>query len=139
MAHFTSVEKHLAAVEELTASKASLSTLTAELEKLRTDSSVEITQLKADLATAKTSMTSFEVKVKTLEATINNPTGEIETRANLKALEIVAAQGVPPVPPEATPPTPLATSGNDNLTGLERVKAAFVKQAEKLLGRKLNN
>ena len=100
MAHFANAEKHFEAKTELLAAKQTIDTLTEQL----TAREGELTALKADLELTKAGVAAFEVKIKALETTINAPDGEIEKRAKLKALEIAAAQGVPPVGAEANPP-----------------------------------
>lgn len=96
----------------------------------------ELTQAKADLATANESIANLQAearakdaKIATLEATIADPKGKIETVASTKAAEIAAAQGVPALPanPPVNPAASVAPSAKV-LKGRARLEAAINAQ-----------
>lgn len=99
----------------------------------------KLAQTGSDLTTAKTSFESLAktnaeltAKVAELEA----KAVEVDKAASAKALEIAAAQGIPPV--EAKPAVDPTTQAQPaaKLHGLELTASVFEAQAKKLLGKK---
>ena len=99
----------------------------------------ELTQARADLATAKQTIgslqgqvTAKDTEITDLKATIANPKGKIETLASTKAAEIAGSQGCAALP--ANPPANPAAAANANATaglkGRARLEAAIAAQTK---------
>lgn len=120
---------------ENTALKENTPLIEAAAEKLKTDSeatALKLSQVEADLATAKDSVASLtaakekaEADLAAANAKLANPGEQIKNAASAQAAAITASIGVPPV--VATSPT--QPSPSKSLTGLERAIAAH-KEAQ---------
>ncbi len=102
------------------------------LEKVNSDPSAELIQSRADLGTARQTIGTLESRVKTLEAdavTIKADADKAKAgaakQASIKAAEITAGQGQPPIAANPTS-TPANTKASDvsKLKGLEKAIAA---------------
>lgn len=101
------------------------------LSKANADLEAENTQLKADLATGKQTIGTLsaqkekaETELAAAQATIANPEGEIEKRAAIKAAEITAKLGQPPIPgtpPPANQPPKADAKGRDRFLATIKV------------------
>lgn len=137
-AEITRLETELAGVRaELATAKENATAIEASAEGAQ----AELTQAKADLVTAKASIASLngtitakdtelagvKAELKTANEKIAAPAGTIQQAAAVKAAEITAAQGQPPV--KVTPPeSPAGNKEASGLKGFEKVQAAIKAQ-----------
>ncbi|HWN95015.1 MAG TPA: hypothetical protein VNT99_08280 [Methylomirabilota bacterium] len=104
------------------------------------------TQLSHDLATATQSIGSLSAQVTTLNQSVTditadrdalaaklaNPSAQIVALAAVKAGEVAAAQGIPPIAIAVVPdPTAVAKASVTNLSGLEKAIAAHKLATQK--------
>lgn len=110
------------------------------VEASATEAQSKIKQAEADVTTARQTISSMTSQIATAQADlakaakerddakaiIEKPDGEIARRASVKAAEITAAQGQPPIAsaPAANPAAPAKPA----MTGLAKVEAAFAAQ-----------
>ena len=120
----TSLTSERAKVVQLTAdvatSRQSIQTLTSNEEQLTTAK----VALEKQVPEIRGKLEASEAKVIELQAIIDKPQGEIQRLASIKASELAAAQGIPPVTTQTTDnPASTKPSAGAGLKGLERAIA----------------
>lgn len=127
--HDAKLEEIKVAVEGKKAAEATSAEAQARIAELETDLEAEklaVEAIEKDLTEAKAQMEKAQAELKVAQAAIKDPNGEIEKKASLKAAEIVAAQGAPPVK-TADSASHDQTDDLSHLKGLDRAAAAIAR------------